>query len=68
MAITATTITITGMLNVTGDLAVSGTSTLTGDVLPGANVDGVDVGTHTHGDGTLRIGSDSVTGDTGAPN
>ena len=68
VAITATTITITGMLNVTGDLAVSGTSTLTGDVLPGANVDGVDVGTHTHGDGTLRIGSDSVTGDTGQPN
>ena len=68
VAITATTITITGMLNVTGDLAVSGTSTLTGDVLPGANVEGVDVGTHTHGDGTLRIGSDSVTGDTGQPN
>ena len=67
VAITATTITITGMLNVTGDLAVSGTSTLTGNVLPGANVDGIDVGTHTHSDGTLRIGTDSVTGDTGAP-
>ena len=54
-------------VTVTGDLTVTGTSTLTGNVLPGANVDGIDVGTHTHSDGTLRIGTDSVTGDTGAP-
>ena len=62
VAITATTITVTGMVNVIGDLAVSGTSTLTGNVLPGANVDGIDVGTHTH-DG-VRTG----TGNTGQPN
>ena len=39
-------------VTVTGDLTVTGTSTLTGNVCPGANVDGIDVGTHTHRAGT----------------
>ena len=61
VAITATTITLTGMVNIIGNLSVSGTSTLTGNVLPGADVDGIDVGTHTHLAGVPP-------GSTGVPN
>ena len=49
-------------VTVTGNLTVTGTSTLTGNVLPGANVDSIDVGTHTHRGVATGIGN------TGVPN
>ena len=62
VAITATTVTITGALNVTGASTLVGNVAVTGNIGVSGTVDGVDVSTHDHTFGTQTDGT------TGPPN